>query len=652
MTGRNDPCPCGSGKKYKKCCEAKQPAYATNAKNAGAASQQLLDAVALHQAGDLDAAAAAYRDILRAAPDDSDALHYLGVLAFQKQHYGDAAALIEQAIALKGDTPAFHCNLGNARMRLPDHAAARRAYEEACRLDPRFAVAHFGLSNALLAGGHVREAIAAARQAVALAPRFTDAIVALGDALMADERIDEAEQCYRHSLTLRPESPVVLAKRAGILTRFGQLDEADACLAQAIRHDPGYEPAHWARLMNLNYHSTDRRQIGAFHRDWAARFAPHDTTRPMRAGRRADGERLRVAYVSADFRLHALRFFIRPILRHHDRARFEVYCYYNHVCVDAATREMRALSEHWIDCHRMSDAEFARRIVDDEIDILIDLSGHTSGGRLQTLAMKPAPVQASMLGYLNTSGLKAMDYRIVDAHTCPPGPAGDGAAGDGDAADGEALARLPDCQWCYEPDADAGAPVAPLPALANGHLTFGCFHNLAKVTPFLLDLFAQILRALPEARLLMVAWGEQPRERLRRRFAAAGLAGRVQITAPLEHAAYLALYDQVDIGLDSFPYAGGTTSMESLWMGVPLVTMKGATQTSNGGASIMANVGLPEFVADDAQGYVGIAIRMAGEVERLAQLRGALRERLRQSPLMDAPRYVRALEALYLGFAR
>jgi protein O-GlcNAc transferase len=641
MTGRNDTCPCGSGKKYKKCCAVNQPAYATNAKNVQAASQQLLEAVALHQAGELDAAEAAYRAILLRAPNDSDALHYLGVLAFQKKRYSDAAALIEQAIAIKDDIPAFHCNLGNARMRLPDYDAARRAYEQACRLDPRFAVAFFGLSNALLAGGQAREASAAARQAIALAPQFVDALVALGDALLADERIDEAEQSYRQSLALRPDVPAVLVKRAEILTRFGQLDEAEACLAQAMRCDPGYEPAYLARLMNLNYRSSDPGLLVQAHRDWAARFAPHDTTRPMRAGRRA-GARLRVAYVSADFRRHALRFFIRPILRHHDRTRFEVFCYFNHPQADADTRALSALSEHWIDCHRMSDAEFAQRIVDDEIDVLIDLSGHTCGNRLPALAMKPAPVQASMLGYLNTSGLKAIDYRIVDACTCPPGAA--------DAGGGEALARLPDCQWCYEPDAGADAPDAPPPALTNGHVTFGCFHNLAKVTPQQLDLFAQILRARPEAHLLMVAWGEQPRQRLLRHFTAAGVGTRVRIVAPLDHLAYLALYDQIDIGLDSFPYTGGTTSMESLWMGVPFVTLRGATQASNGGASILSNLGLPEFIADDAQDYVRIAVQMSGDVDRLGQLRRTLRARLQQSPLMDAPRYVRALEALYLGW--
>jgi protein O-GlcNAc transferase len=641
MTGRNDPCPCGSGKKYKKCCHAKQPNITTNAKNALAGSKQLLNAVALHQAGYLDAAEIAYQEILAFTPKDSNALHYLGLIAFQKKNYAEAVALIGQAIGINGDTPAFYCNLGNAHMRLQQYEAARQAYQEACRLDPRFAVAFIGLGNANLADGHTEQAILAAREAVAIAPKLFESWIVLGEVLFDAELIDEAEQCYRQCLALRPDSSLALVKRAHILTRFGRLDEAHECIAQAIRHDPGYEPAYVASLMNLNYTSSDQKLIHDAHRDWAKRFAGHDTGQPMRSGRHhAEDKRLRVAYLSADFRRHALRFFIRPILRNHDRSLFNVYCYNNGAREDDVTMEIKALSEHWIDCHRMSDAELAERIAADEIDVLVDLSGHTGGNRLKALAMKPAPVQATMLGYLNTTGLQAMDYRIVDRYTCPPGVS--------DEFQGETLARLPDCQWCYEPDGEV--QTGPLPALANGHITFGCFHNLAKLTPGQLELFSEILRSLPDARLLIVAWGETPRQHLLQFFATAGVAERVQIVEPLDHANYFSFYNKVDIGLDTFPYSGGTTSMESLWMGVPLVTMKGTTQASNGGASILSNVGLPEFIADDAQSYVDIAKLMAANIDGLGKLRQTLRERLKHSPIMNAPQYVRALESLYLGF--
>ncbi|MEO5658232.1 MAG: tetratricopeptide repeat protein [Polaromonas sp.] len=641
MTGRNDACPCGSRKKYKKCCLATQPGYTTNAKNVPAASRQLLGAVALHQAGNLDAAQSAYEKILTATPEDSNALHYLGLVTFQKKNYAQSVALIERAIGLNGDTPAFYCNLGNAHMRLLDYEAARLAYSEACRLDPQFAVAFLGLCNAQLTAGNPEKAVVAARNAVAIAPHLFDAWLALGDALLAAELINEAEQSYRQSLALRPNSSPALIKQAYILARFSQLDDAQQCIAQAIQHDPGFEPAYVARLMNLNFTSSDPQLIHEAHRAWALRFVGHDTARPMRsAGHVPAGRRLRVAYLSADFRRHVMRFFIRPILRNHDRSRFEVSCYYNYATGDEVTSEIKSLSEHWVDCYRMSDAELAQQIVDDEIDVLVDLSGHTYGNRLKTLAMKPATVQATMLGYLATTGLKAMDYRIVDRYTCPPGQFDD--------FHGEALARLPDCQWCYEPEGQA--QTGPLPALANGYITFGCFHNLSKLTPNQFELFCEILRSLPEARLLMVVWGETPQRHLLQRFAAAGVAGRVQFIEPLAHADYLGFYDKVDIGLDTFPYAGGTTSMESLWMGVPVVTMKGATQASNGGASIMSNVGLPEFIAVDPQSYVAIAGRMAADIDGLDKLRRALRGRLEQSPIMNARQYVRDLEALYVGF--
>lgn len=641
MTGRNDPCPCGSGKKYKKCCDGKQQQFSTYTRNAPAASGQLMNAVALHQAGNLDAADAAYRRILAASPDDSNALHYLGLIAFQKKNYSDAVSLIEQAIRINAETPAFHCNLGNAYMRLLNYEAASGAYANACRLDPQFGVALLGLCNAYRARGLAGEAVQAGRQAVLFAPQLFDAWIATGDALIDVDDIDEAEKCFRHALTLRPGSAPALMKLNYVLTRYGLLDEAEQCTGQALRSDPDFEPAYWSRMMNPNYTSSDQPLMLAAHRDWARRFAPHDTTQPMRALSLAAGRRLRVAYVSADFRRHALRFFIRPILRQHDRSRFEVSCYYNNTTADDVTAEIKSLSEHWVDCHRLSDTELAQRIVADEIDIVIDLSGHTYGNRLKALALKPSPVQATMLGYLNTTGLRAIDYRIVDSHTCPPSIF--------DAYQGETLARLPDCQWCYEPEGDT--QVGPLPALANGHVTFGCFHNLAKVTPDQLDLFCDILQRLPDARLLMVAWGEAPRRRLLARFADAGAAERVEIVAPRGYADYLALYDRVDIGLDTFPYSGGTTSMESLWMGVPLVTRTGTTQSSNGGASILANIGLQEWIGNDRQSYADIAVRMAADIGLLGTLRTGLRDRLRQSPVMDAPRYVRALEALYFDFA-
>ena len=640
MTGRNDPCPCGSGKKFKKCCEAKQANAATNTCNVPAASKRLLDAVALHQAGHLDAAETVYREILARVPADSNALHYLGLIAFQRHRHAEAVALIKQAIQISPRTPGFFCNLGNAQMGLQQYEEARESYQKAATLDSQFAVAHIGVGKALLACGQSAQAVAAARRAVACAPKFAEAWMVLGDALLDEELIDEAEGCYRRVSLLNPASPSALTKRANVLTRFGRLNDAQDCLTQAIKCDAGYEPAYSARLMNLTYLSSDQNQIFRLHRDWAQRFVAHDTVRARRSVRTTDDRRIRIGYVSADFRRHALRFFIRPILRYHDRSRFEVHCYYNYASEDEATQQIKTLAEHWIDCPRLSDEDLYQRIVADEIDILVDLSGHTKGHRLKVFALKPAPVQATMLGYLNTTGLCAIDYRVVDRHTCPPGLFEDDHS--------EKLARLPDCQWCYEPDSEP--LIGPLPALANGYATFGSFHNLAKLTQAQIALFADILCQSPQARLLMVVWGEAPRQQLLKVFAKAGVAERVRIVEPRAYQDYLALYDQIDVSLDASPYSGGTTSMESLWLGVPLVTMRGNTPTANGGVSILTTAGLPELIADSPQAYVDIACRLASDIDRMNLLRKSLRPRLKASPIMDAARYVRALESLFLEF--
>jgi predicted O-linked N-acetylglucosamine transferase (SPINDLY family) len=638
MTSRNDPCPCGSGKKFKKCCADKPTAPTVHSRNAPPASKRLLEAVALHQAGELDAAAAIYRDLLQADSGDSNALHYLGLIAFQRGDFAQAVELIEAAIVGSPLTPAFHCNLGNARQRQGQADAARLAYAEALRLDPRFVAALVGMAQAELACGAAVAATALARQALGLAPQLPEAWVCLGDALFEEELIDEAEGCFRQALVLRPGQPPVLVKRADILARFGRLDEAAALLDEALQCDPDYEPAHQARLMHLNYHCADPQVIFAAHREWARRFAAQDGASALHgAVTAADGRRLRVGYLSADFRRHALRFFIRPILRHHDRRRVEVFCYYNDAKVDDVTAELRGLAEHWIECASLSDAALAQRIHDDGIDVLVDLSGHSHGNRLKALAMKPAPVQATMLGYLNTTGLTAMDYRIVDAQLCPPGAF--------EAYHTETLARLPHCHWCFEPD--AVSEVAPSPAAARGYVTFGCLHNLAKLTPAQLAVFSAILQRLPTARLLMVVWGETPRRALEQHFAAAGVATRVDFAAPRAHHDYLNFYADIDISLDTQPYAGGTTSLESLWMGVPVVTRRGTTPAGNGGVAILSTLGLYDWIGGSAQDSVDIAVRQATDIAGLTQLREALRARLEASPLMQAVPYVDALETFY-----
>lgn len=640
MTGRNAPCPCGSGKKFKRCCADKPAASATNTRNASAASRLLLEGVALHQAGRLEEAAGIYRRILDRKADDSDALHYLGLIAFQQGRYHESAALIGRAIAARDDSPAFHCNLGNALMRLGQVREALGAYRRASTLDPLFAIGFVGLASASLAADDAGGALAAASRACQLAPQLFEAWSLQGEAHYRLEQIDEADRCWSRALQLKPAAAAVMVKRANLLSRFGRVAEANALLEQAIRADPAHEPAYWSRLMNLSYLCDDARRLHEAHLAWAARFAPAAAATPMRMPAPDAGARLRIGYLSADLRRHAMRFFVRPLLRHHDRSRFEVFCYSTAIKTDEVSDALRVMAEHWVDCGDLGDPELAARIAADRIDILVDLCGHSAGGRMHMLALKPAPIQVTMLGYLCTTGLRAIDYRVVDRHTCPPGLA--------DEASSEALLRLPDCQWCYEADEPPPA-VGPLPAGTRGFVTFGCVHNLAKVTPAQLGLFARILAELAQARLLVVAWGRAPQLALLKFFDERGLGARVRIVDPLPHAGYLSLHDEIDLMLDAFPYSGGTTSFEALHMGVPVVTLGGQTQASRGGVSILRNLGLDEWIARDGDDFVARAIRLATDIGRLGELRSTLRTRLQASALMDGARYTAALEALFLG---
>lgn len=639
MVGRNDPCPCGSGKKHKKCCYKEEAgASHVNQRGVGSASEQLMQAVTLHQAGKLDAAEAQYRRILNDDAGNADALHYLGMIAYQRSGHIEACELIERAIRIRDSVPAYHCNLGNAYKQQRKFEQAIAAYQRAIALDPGFAVAYYNLGSAYQVTGQHGAAQAALKRALALNSGFAEAWLALGNAYWDAEAIDEAADCYGEAIARRSHYAEAYLKRGSVWLRFGDTARALADFDQAIQADPTNQAAQTSRLTALNYFCTDPRQIAEAHFAWGERF---ESLAMAPATRGKLNGRIRVGYVSGDLRQHALRFFMDPVLRLHDRDLFHIHCYYTYGSSDEHTERFKSYVETWLDCHQLTDEELAERIRADGIDILVDLSGHTLGGRLLTLARKPAPIQASMLGYLNTTGLRAMDYRITDAIACPPGMF--------DRFHTETLVRLPACQWCYKPDDDT-PEVGPLPARAKGYTTFGVFNNLAKVTPALLELWAELLLRLPASRLRAVIWGKKPAEAVRKAFARRGVEDRLEILEPVPYREYLKLYREVDIILDTFPYSGGTTAFESLWMGVPYVTLVGNTVTSRGGASILHHLGLFDLIAGDPATYLEIAAALATDLGRLEKLRASLRQRLQQSPMMAEKDYVRALEALYRQF--
>jgi predicted O-linked N-acetylglucosamine transferase (SPINDLY family) len=379
-----------------------------------------------------------------------------------------------------------------------------------------------------------------------------------------------------------------------------------------------------------------------FAKRWEAPLAtlvqphPHD---------RSPERRLKIGYVSSDFRQHSVAWFIEPVLAHHDRERFEIFCYANLFQEDAVTERLKAHADHWRKIYGLPDELAAQQIRADQIDILVDLNGHTAENRLLVFARKPAPVQVTWLGYPNTTGLSAMDYRLTDGFADPVGMT--------EPFHSETLIRLPECFSCYQPPRDAPA-VSELPAKEKGYITFGSFNKLTKVTPEVMATWARILQAVPGSRLALQSAGlgeDAMQQMVREAFAGLGITPeRLELHGhDRSQKTHLERYRNIDIGLDPFPYNGTTTTCDALWMGVPVVTLAGKVHAGRVGVSQMSNLGLTELIGQTPEEYVAIATRLATDRERLGALRKELRSRMTASPLMDAPRFTTNLEQAYRG---
>lgn len=522
-----------------------------------------------------------------------------------------------------------------------DHAAAVDFYRESLdlqRQDPRI-WCNFGAE--LDAIGQTEEAELAYRCALELDPALAQVWYNLGRLLQEGGRAAESESCYRAAAALvdagadRPLWQLIFNNWGLLLYNQGRPEEALALYRQALAADAGATDLASNLLFTLNsVPGLDPCEVRDAHAAWGRMHAQTEFAH----ARPAAGEPIRLGYVSADFCSHALAPFIEPVLRRHDRSQFRVFCYDNGRNHDAVTQRMQASADVWRDIQTYRDDTAAQLIHTDRIDILVDVSGHTSGNRLLLFARKPAPLQLSYLGYLNTTGMAAIDYRITDACADP--------AGLSDQAHTERLLRLPQTLWCYEPPADA-PPVCAPPALQRGHVTFASFNHIAKLNRRVLELWASVLREVPGSRLLVMAVPDEAAA-ARIRGALAGIdPGRVSTLGRLGRADYWRQFAGVDIALDPFPYNGGATTCDTLWMGVPVVTLAGDYGFSRSGATILANTGMHQLIAHSADEYLGRARALAGDLEGLRRLRLSLRERMLASPLLDAPAYTRALEAGY-----
>ncbi len=453
-------------------------------------------------------------------------------------------------------------------------------------------------------------------------------------------RLPQAEQLYRQILAHQPHYPEVLCMLGVFAAQVGQLDSAVGLLRQALALRPNYTDADGNLVYTLHFHpGYDTQAIAEEHRRWNRQHAePLKRFIQPHANDRNPDRRLRIGYVSPDLREHPVGRFLLPLLSHHDKSQVEVFAYAQVPVSDALTRRLRAHVDVWRNIMGLSDAQVAGQIRQDRIDILIDLAMHLANNRLLVFAHKPAPVQVTYLAYCASTGLSAIDYRLSDPYLDPPGM--------DESIYSERTIRLPQTYWCYQPMVDL--PPQPSPGLGSGRITFGCLNNFCKINDAMLAIWARVLQAVPASQLLLHAHEGDHRQEVRKQLEQAGIEPqRVQFAERVPMPEYLKIYHSIDVALDTFPYGGGTTSCDALWMGVPVVSLVGQRAVSRAGLSILSNVGLPELVASSGEEYVQIAANLANDPARLSDLRSTLRQRMERSPLMDAPAFARNIEAAY-----
>jgi protein O-GlcNAc transferase len=485
-------------------------------------------------------------------------------------------------------------------------------------------------------------ALALLKSAAALSPSNFAIHANLGTQQIAAGDLDGALASAQIAAVLAPERAETQYNLG--LTHFerGEFVDAEQRFRAAIALAPQFEPAHSSLICLLDRTSgVTPDAMLAQRRQWVVNCIGNLPALPNHNHR--DPERvLKVGYVSADFRAHPSAYFLLPLFRHHSPTQIEVHAYSNWPEEDATTNALKQFSKGWRNIHALSDADAAAQITADGMDILVDLSGHSVGHRLGVFARRPAPLQATYMGYLGSSGLPAMDFRISDGWLDPPGMT--------ESAQTENLVRMSRMCVGFLPEPSA-PPVSALPALKKGHITFGSLNARSKLNDAVLDLWSRLLLEVPNATLLIAAGSggdDAVAEALRKRFARAGVAPeRIDIRGRQSLAGFFALFAEIDVALDPFPYNGGTTSFHSLWMGVPVITLAGQWPLARCGLMIMENAGLPEFVAHDAQGYVGIARRCADDLPRLAQLREGMRRRFNAAPFADAAGLAHAMDDTY-----
>ncbi|HJT99084.1 MAG TPA: tetratricopeptide repeat protein [Rhodanobacteraceae bacterium] len=594
----------------------------------------------VEDAGDAAAALALYERAIAIAPDswraELNAGNALGLLG----QATDAVARYRRSVGLNPDAAGAHLNLGNGLIAIGAFAEAATSYRAAARLRADWPEAWFGLGCALERIPAFDEAGEAYEKALVLDPTHAKAAANLAALRMRAGDARGARRIVESARKLRPLDVPLLIAQADIEKQLGECEAAADAYRAALAVTPDDLALRSSYLFTLNFCADiDAATLLAEHREYGRRLASGIARLPTPA-HPTPHRRLRIGYVSPDFRRHSVSCFIEPVLRHHDRSVVEVYCYYNHDTRDDVTERLEQLADRWCDIVDFDDAAAARRIADDGIDILVDLAGHTTGGRLGVFAHKPAPVQVTWLGYLCTTGVSAIDYRLCDAHTDPARIA--------ESWQTEKPLRLPNAQWCYQPQVPLPEPSA-LPRIANGFWTFGSFNQSSKLNTALIETWARLLGAIPGSRLRIVGVSHAPlEEKIRAIFAAGRIeADRLDVVGRVAIEDYFPQYRDVDIALDSLPYNGATTTCDALLMGIPVATVAGDRSIARGGVSLLRTVGLDAWIAESTDELTPIVQSQIHDVSRIAALRETLPATMRASALMDGQRFARNLEAAF-----
>jgi protein O-GlcNAc transferase len=607
------------------------------------AEEQIVQAMQQQAAGDLPAAVRICRQIVQEQPAHAQAIHLLGLLCHRMDHSEEAVTLLRQSVEIRPDDTEFLCNLAailGSKGRLEE---SLQTFDHAIELQPAHARLHGNRGATLERMGRLSEARDAYRRALSLTGEADSCSTHtnLASVLKKLADYDGAEQHYRQALRIEPTYALAWHNLAWLCHEEARHSEAIDAMKHSVTLRPLDAALHSDLLYCLHYDpQVDRASMFKHHQDWAKAHEPVEVSLPPFLNDRAQGRRLRVGYVSPHFRHHAIATFFEPLLSGHDRRHFEVFLYSFTQPHDDCTQRLRQACGHWRDLNGFSDAKAAEQIRADRIDILVDLTGHTGENRLLLFAHRPAPVQVAYLGYPDTTGLNAMDYRLTDNHLDPPE--------NSERFHSEALVHLAGPIGCYLPNPTA-PQITETPALKCGYITFGCLNNPAKLNTTVFSLWCKLLQAVPHSKLLLRYTGRPTI--LQQVLADSGIdSSRIEWLRKLPNEeAYLKTFNRIDIALDPFPYNGHTTSCDGFWMGVPLVTLAGDRYVSRMGVSLLYALGLPELIAHSEEEFIRVTAALAQDLPRLNNLRQSLRPLMQSSALTDGKTVANEVEAAYVN---